>query len=167
MPVTINPQILDDLVKRQIEAEQMQKRFAPDAADAPAPEGSLNPSLLTALGAAADGISTYRFLKKGTGTEDNALFNGAVSNNPAMTGAIAAGTGLIGPLLAKVLKNKLPESVIDAVIANLGARTTASAAANFEGNADGFVGQNELLNISRIHNKREQQLPSRLPARKP
>ena len=162
MPITIDPALVDHLVKRQVAAEQMQERFAPDAVES-APQGELSPSLLAALGAAADGASTYRFLKKGTGREDNAMFSSALHEKPALTGLIAAGTGLAGPLLGKALKGKLPKGIIEAIVANLAARTTAAAGMNIQGGADGFTGMNEMMNINRIQNREEQKLPSRLP----
>jgi hypothetical protein len=92
---------------------------------------TLNPTVAAILGAVADGASTYNMLKRGSMVEDNAMFSGIGS--PAATGLAAAGTGLAVPLLARLLKGKLPKGIIDPIVANMGARTLGVAGSNFDG----------------------------------
>jgi len=92
---------------------------------------TMNPSLAAILGSLADGASTYNFLKSGSGVENNAMFAG--SGGPAKTAMTAAGTGLMAPLLGKLLKNKLPSGLIDAIVGNMGAQSMGAAGANFDG----------------------------------
>lgn len=131
MPIHIDPQHIEQLVKRQAEAEEMQKRFASPSTPA-ASQTELDPSLMAVLGAAADGLSTYQFLKRGTAQEDNAMFGG-LENKPGLTAMSVTGTGLAAPLLGKLMKKKLPQGLIDAIVANIGGRSLAAAGANFDG----------------------------------
>ncbi len=138
MPLDIDPALIEQLVQRQA----MVERFAPQPALASLPPGELPPSLMAALGAVADGASTYQFLKQGTGTEDNAMFSGA-NNKPAMTALTVAGTGLAVPLAGRLLRNTLPKSLIDAIVANIGGRSIAAAGSNLDGLRESSLAQSQ------------------------
>ncbi len=131
MPINIDPELIAQMVKRQVGVEQMQERFAPEVVESAPESKPLSPSLMAALGAAADGASTYRFLKQGTAPEDNTIFGG-LDGHPAFTSLAATGTGLAVPLIGKLLQNKLPKGLIEAIGANMGARTLGVAGANFD-----------------------------------
>lgn len=127
MPINIDPAIIESLVQRETQADQMRKRFAPEAA-APAPYSTLNPELSAILGSVADGASTYNFMKRGSGREDNAMLGGA--GGPAATGMAAAAPGLIAAIAGRLLKNKLPGELIDSILGNLGASQMGLAGNN-------------------------------------
>lgn len=132
MPINIDDELINELVKRQVAEQQTRKRVDTQPEDTPHQQTTLSPTAASIIGALADGASTYSFLKRGTGVEDNAMFGG-LKGKPLATALSAAGTGLAAPLLGKLLKGKLPKGVIDALVANMGARTLATAGANFDG----------------------------------
>lgn len=147
MPIQIDQHLIDDLVKRQIEHDTVGR-----TASSPSTERGLTPSMLALLGAAADGTSTYGFLKqsqnhqaqipflpKSSGPihhEDNAMY-GLLKNNPVATGLSVAGTGLIGAILARKILGKRFPKIADALIANQGANQIGLAGRNIGG--AGFV----------------------------
>lgn len=132
MPLEIKDELINELVKR----EAMKERFAPKQPEPRiVPEGSVNPTLLAILGAIGDGATTYRFLKNGTAAEDNAMLQGM---GPVGTGLAGAGSGIGTALAGRLLKGKLPQSLIDAIVSNMGAHQTvmtgtASNGTNGEG----------------------------------
>lgn len=142
MPIQINQHLIDDLVKRQMAQEQY---AAPQPDVAQTSHSELSPSLLAILGGAADGISTFDFLRKGTGVEDNAMYR-PLKGNPIATGLAVAGTGaLTAAVLKKVLGKKFPK-ITDALLANQGADRIALAARNFS--PEGHTSSSESYNNS-------------------
>lgn len=148
MPLNVDPELLNELVKRQVMEQQMDERFAPREASSPVLPTTMSPSTLSVLGGIADGATTYQFLKNGTSSESNAMLNGL---SPAQTGLAVAGMGAGSALLSKVLKKKLPSSVIDAILANLGARQTVMAASGVDPDRSesGFGVANRLLRLGK------------------
>jgi hypothetical protein len=107
MPLNLSQELINPLIQRELAKEQMQERFAPRAEDsAPPPVKPLSPGLVSALGAGVDAASTYRFMKNGTGREDNAMFS---HGSPAATAALGAATGPLGYLLLKRINPKLAD----------------------------------------------------------
>ena len=111
--------------------EQFRRRSSVDLG---LPEGfemtPLSPGLTGLAGGLADAASTYYFLKKGTGREDNALL-GKTGNHPATTAAAALGGYGLSKLFVKVLK-KFSPAAADAVESNLGAMQLGYAAGNVD-----------------------------------
>jgi len=130
MPLNLNDAMLNELVQREIAKEDRAARFAPR----PEPNGSipvtpLNPALASVGGAALDAISTYRFLKNGTGTEGNALY---AHGSPLSTAAIGAATG---PLVYLLLKQTAP-ALAKLWGAQVGAHQLGLGALNFDASND-------------------------------
>lgn len=107
---------------------------------------NVNPTVAALLGAAGDAASTYHFMKKGGGAEDNALFGGL--KGPGQTALGVAGSSVGSILLAKLLGKKIP-ALRDAYIANQGATSIGLAGENFSypkrRKVSGFDSVNEKL----------------------
>lgn len=116
MPLNLDGPLTQELLIRQ----------AQEPTVSPEQQNDLSPTLLALLGAAADGASTYGFLKSGTGKEGNRALSGM---SPLGAGIGAASSGLAGVGLAKLLGKKFPK-LADALIANQGARQIGLAAEN-------------------------------------
>lgn len=129
MPIHIDPQLIDSLVKRQIEHDTAQRTMTPAPSQ---PPGDLSPKLLALLGAAADGASTYSFMRDGSGNEDNALYR-PLGKSPLATGLAVAGTGIASTaLIHKILGKRFPV-IAGALIANQGANQIGLAGRNLAG----------------------------------
>lgn len=148
MPLEIKDELLAELLKRQMDEQDMQERFAPRQAEPPVRPTDMDPKMLALLGGIADGATTYKFMRQGDGTEENALLSG---RGPVTTGVGAALAGGVGAtLLARALKNKVPQGVIDAILANLGAtQTTLAAHGNSDSAETGFQAARRLLNVAK------------------
>jgi hypothetical protein len=79
---------------------------------------AISPDLLATIGGAADAASTYAFLKRGTGTEGNAMLKGT-NNHPEATALAALGGLAATKALTKLIKRVSPRAA-DALAANLG-----------------------------------------------
>ena len=119
---------IQEMAQRQLRNEQ-------PAMYAPAPERvqpsttingkSLSPLEAVLAGSAIDSASTYKFLKGGTGSEGNAMWQGM---SPLATGAAV---GLAGPALHYALK-KISPRLANMVGSQLGARQMALGGENFK-----------------------------------
>lgn len=132
MPLNIPDQLIHELVMRQIAEEGRRMppiKFADDAPDQPTP---MKPETLALLGGLADAVSTYSFLKRGTGDESNPLY-GPLKGNPLATGAAVAGASLGAKLLRDLVRSKVPplRRLMDALGAQQGATQLGYAASNF------------------------------------
>lgn len=142
MPIEIRQQLIDDLMKRQVEHDTANRTrvTAP-----PIGQGrELDPSLLLLLGAAADGATTANFLRGTTHVEDNAMFRG-LNGNPLTTGLAVAGTGVATVLAHKLLARKLPH-LAKMLTANQAAERIGLAGRNIS--PDGRTSGNESLTRS-------------------
>lgn len=83
---------------------------------------------LGTIGGLADAASTYYFLKRGTGSETNALIKGT-NNHPEAT-ALAALGGLAASKGVTALLRKFNPKLAEAVAANLGNLQTQYAISN-------------------------------------
>lgn len=158
MPLNIDDDLIQELVKRQVEEQQMQERFAPRA-DAPSPEQTtMSPDKALLLGGMADAASTYSFLKRGTGREDNAVLNnllGGQAQQALPTAAAAFGTTM-GALLLKKLIAKASPKVADTLAGGLGGYQLTLAGGNI--NATPGVSASDLLDLDRINTRTEPRL---------
>jgi hypothetical protein len=161
MPIEIRQQLIDDLVKRQIEHDTATRTATHQSSDA----RKIDPSLLAVIGAAADGASTYKFLsdrkaaqqvpagwqvpmapfpgmKYAGGGEDNPLYR-PLENHPLATGLAVAGTGVLTTtLINRVLRKHFPK-IADTLLANQGANQIGLAGKNVgpdapEGSAESY-----------------------------
>lgn len=93
MPGSISA-LAQEMLARELRDRPAQFREAPKF-DLGLPEGvdvqPLNPEVAAGIGGAADALSTYSFLKRGTGVEENAAWAGA-KNSPGKTAASVAGS---------------------------------------------------------------------------
>ena len=129
MPINIDQELINELVKRQMAEAEEPAPLDLDLPQQSRQSASISPTMAAVLGAVADGSTTYRFLKRGTAAEDNAMW-GRLNNSPAKTGLAAVGTGIGAAMLGKLLRNRLPKGVIDSVVANLGANQAGLAGFN-------------------------------------
>lgn len=125
MPLNLSDAMLRELVQRELVKERATQRLAPEQAgtDAPSAVTAINPALASVGGAALDAISTFRFLKNGTGYEDNKLY---AHGSPLATAAIGASAG---PLLYLLLKRASPK-LASVIGSQVGAHQLALGAEN-------------------------------------
>jgi hypothetical protein len=90
MPDSIST-LAEELMHRELAKNPDQFKAA--VPPTPVNRQSLHPELLALIGSLADAGSTYSFLKRGTGVEDNMAFAGA-NNRPFKTAAGVAGSAL-------------------------------------------------------------------------
>src|ERR1035437_8069641 len=111
--------------------QERQKRWGPSVTTAPTPApSSMPPELLALLGGGLDAASTYKFLKDGSGSEDNPM-NHWAGKAPAGTAVGVASTAMGQALLRAALRKKWPK-VADAMAANQGAESLALGATNLD-----------------------------------
>ncbi len=88
----------------------------------------ISPGALSMIGGLADAASTYYFLKRGQGSEGNALL-GATRGHPEAT-ALGALGGLAATKGVTALVRKVSPRLAEALAANLGALQAAYAVTN-------------------------------------
>lgn len=137
--------MLDELVRREIaKRPPVLARMAPRPAESSSkPITPLDPAIASVGGAALDALSTYRFLKRGTSTEDNAMFSGM---GPLSTAGLV---GTIGPLSYYLLKRVSPK-LARVFGSQMGSQQLALGALNFDVDKD-VTSSNKLdqkLNLS-------------------
>lgn len=124
MPLEIKQELIDELIKREL----MKERFAPRDEKSVPEQTTLSPTQALLAGGLGDALSTYTFLKRGTGVEGNAAIDGM---NPLPT-AVAAGAGTMGALLLReILKLKYPK-LADTLAGGLGGYQTLLTAGNLD-----------------------------------
>lgn len=118
MPLDLEGPLTQELLMRQTQKPPQQEE-----------RESLSPTVMALLGSAADGASTYKFMKEGRLSEDNAMLAG---HGPLVTGLSAAGTGLAGIGLSKLIGMKYPK-IGNALLANLAGQQLGVGLQNFAG----------------------------------
>lgn len=110
-------ELAHELMQREIQRNPAQ--FERPVSGSPAPKTPLNPETLALIGGLSDAASTYAFLKRGSGHEQNAMWKGM---GPATTAASVAGAALgakaIRALLRKAGKGKLADALASVQGAN-------------------------------------------------
>lgn len=124
---------------------------------------TFSPTAVSILGPLVDAASTYNFMKRGTGHEENPMF-AKLQDRPSLASLSIAGSGLAVPLLKRFLHGKVSESILNTITSNIGANSLAVGAANFEGGSSGYDKAFGLLsNLNRINNSEEPKLLSKQP----
>ena len=104
----MNPALVQQLIDRELQKERMTAQVMPKQEQAPSSPKPLSPKMAMMLGGAADAASTYTFLKNGSGTEANPMFQ-YFNKNPWTVLPTSAATGLGYHYLHKLLKSKSPK----------------------------------------------------------
>lgn len=132
MPITLDQNLINHLVDRQVRQEQMVKGFDKSNRGpvVDMSEPVISPEKLLKIGGLIDAISTYTFLKKGSGTEENPLL-APMRGNPLATGAAVGGVSLAVQEVSKLLGKKWPK-LNDAFRANQGGLQLFSGVTNFD-----------------------------------
>jgi hypothetical protein len=89
----------------------------------------INPELGAVVGGLADAASTFSFLKRGTGKEGNAMWNGA-KNSPGKTAAGVAASSLAAAGLRHLLRKKGHGKLADLIAGIMGGQQVGLAAQN-------------------------------------
>ena len=114
--------------------ERVRTPMAPEPA-IPKPSKStvspMDPYTLSLLGGLMDSGSTYTFLKRKTGKEDNALVAGLAKKSPELLTALGAAANLAVPLIWKQVAKKFPKAG-KALAANQGALQFGYGALNMQ-----------------------------------
>jgi hypothetical protein len=124
-----------EALARELLSRQMQVREAPDLTPIWALDRALIPAApigtekAAMIGGLADAASTYSFLKRGTGQEENAMFGGA-KNSPLKT-ALGVATGAAAGMGARALLRKMGfKRLADMLAGTQGAHQIGLAAQN-------------------------------------
>lgn len=134
MPLELNGPLAQELMVRQ----------AKEAPSKPDPSKPLSTTMAALLGSAVDGASTYNFMRNGSMVEDNAAL-GMFGKSPLATGLAAAGTGLAGIGLSKLIGMKYPK-LANILLANQAAQQMGMGTQNF---ARPVNGQSNVETINR------------------
>jgi hypothetical protein len=112
-------------------AAELKTRPPKDAQRAPerSPVSTLSPTTASLVGGLMDSGSTYAFLKRKTGHEDNALIAGLAKKSPELLTALGVAANLALPLVWKQIAKKFP-GVGNALAANQGALQMGYGALN-------------------------------------
>ena len=124
-----------EALARELLSRQMEVREAPDQTPMWALDRILIPATpigtekAAMIGGLADAASTYSFLKRGTGVEENAMFGGA-QNSPAKTALGVAGSA-VGMMAARALLRRTGfKRLADMLAGTQGAHQIGLAAQN-------------------------------------
>ncbi len=126
MPTPIRD-ALPDLIAEELRREP--PAIARPASHGASPVSTLSPSAASLIGGLMDSGSTYAFLKRGTGHEDNALAAGLAKKSPELLTALGVAANLAVPLVWKQLAKKFPKAGA-ALAANQGALQMGYGALN-------------------------------------
>lgn len=130
MPFTVDPALVEELVAREL-AKDRQRQIMEAPRPAPRPESKpLSPRMAMLLGSLADSVSTYTFLKRGTGEEANPMFR-FFNGHPNRVIPSAAAGALGYEALYRLIKRKKPK-LADTLAGLIGGVHTQFAAENFQ-----------------------------------
>lgn len=148
---TLSQQANDELMRELMQREMASKVMPQSGAlfseaglvpNTSQPMTPMSPGVAQLAGALGDAASTYSFLKRGTGVEDNAAYRGA-DNQPLATAVPVAVDGLMN-LVGRALLNKTGNHTLkqlaDLVMAMQGSHQIGLAAQNFSHDFGGGFG---------------------------
>lgn len=130
MALEINDKLIAELIKRQMDEQEMAERFAPEPSPSVPELSTLTPKQALLLGGLGDAASTYTFLKRGKGVEGNAML-AFTKNKPLPTAMGALGGTLSALALHKLLSKKYPK-LADTLAGGLGAYQMGLTSENFK-----------------------------------
>jgi hypothetical protein len=111
----------------------------------------VNPEIAAGLGGAADALSTYSFLKRGTAQEENGMW-GAMKGSPSKTALGVAGAALAGMGGRALLRKIGFKQLADMLAATQGGHQIGLAAENVGLDYFGRGGNSDEKVTAKVHN---------------
>lgn len=133
-----DPALTQELLQREMDKEDTQKRFATPPEAAPSPVTALSPKMAMLLGQAADSASTLHFLtKKDPGHEANPALQ--FFNKSPLTVIPTAVAGNVGYGLLHKLLSKVSPKAADTAAGLLGGYHMGLGASNMQSKRNGGI----------------------------